>query len=158
MRDKMKVFVGTDHRGFKLAEAIVFWMEENHISMNIAGAHTYDPNDDYVDYAVSVAKRIMQVKGYGHEDSVGIVFCGSGVGVDIVANKIKGIRCGLGFSEAQVRAARADDDINMLAIPADYLDEKTVKKLIQVFLETPFKNEEKYKRRIEKIAEIEQSL
>lgn len=151
----MKLFIGADHRGFGLKEELKPWMIEHAPGGVDVGAFQLTPGDDYVDYASDVAKRISQIIENGHTDAAGIVFCGSGVGVDISANKIKGIRCGLGFSEEQVRAAKADDNINMLAIPADYVDSEKAKRMIQAFLETPFKHEEKYERRIEKIEELE---
>ena len=77
--------------------------------------------------------------------------CGSGVGVDIVANKISGIRCGLGINPEQVKSAREDDDINVLALAADHTTEKQAKEMIKIFLETPFSGEERHKRRLEKI-------
>lgn len=151
----MKVYLGTDHRGFKLAEEIYTWLIDNNIAVVNAGATQLDPKDDYVDYASEVARRVSQVIGYGHEETRGIVICGSGVGVDIAANKIKGIRCGLGFSTQQVKAARQDDDINVLAIAADFIKESEAKKIIKVFLETEFSGEERHKRRIAKIAKLE---
>ena len=151
----MKVYLGADHRGFKLAEELFVWFAENNIAVVNAGPSEYNPHDDYVDYAAEVAKRVSQVVGYGHEDTRGIVICGSGVGVDIAANKIKGVRCGLGFSVEQVLSARKDDDINILALAADFIDEKQAKEIVKVFLETPFSGEERHKRRIEKIKKLE---
>ncbi len=151
----MKVFLGADHRGFKLAEELYIWLIDNKVAVVNAGATEYTKNDDYVDYATEVAQRVAQVIGYGHEDTRGILICGSGVGVDIVANKVKGIRCGFGFSKEQVRAARNDDDINVLALAADFTNTDTAKKLVKTFLETPFSGEERHKRRIVKIAKID---
>lgn len=152
----MKIYLGADHRGFKLAEEIYLWLIDNKIAVVNAGTTKLDPDDDYVDYATEVARRVSQVIGYGHEDTRGIVICGSGVGVDITTNKIKGIRCGLGFTVEQVKRARSDDDINVLALPADFIEEKAAKEIVKTFLETPFSGEEKHIRRIEKIKRIEE--
>lgn len=154
----MKVYLGADHRGFTLAEEIFVWLAEQNIAVVNVGATELIPSDDYVDYAQDVAQRVSQALGYSHEDTRGIVICGSGVGVDIAANKIKGVRCGLGFSVEQVRAARKDDDINILALPADFIDETQAKELVKVFLETPFSEEERHKRRIAKIKKIENNF
>lgn len=153
----MKVYLGSDHRGFKLAEEFHLWLMENNVAEENLGADTFNENDDYVDYAQKVAERVRQETKQGLQTR-GIVVCGSGVGVDIVSNKIKGIRCGFGLSEEQIKAARKDDDINILAIAADYTDLETAKKIIKIFLETPFSGEEKHKRRIEKIKKIENNF
>lgn len=152
--EKVGVFIGADHRGFKLAEELYLWLLDNRVSTKVVGAQKLDPDDDYVDYAKEVANVVANDIKLGRI-SRGIVLCGSGVGVDVVANKIKGIRCGLGISPAQVKEAREDDDINVLAIAADYTTEEQAKEMIKVFLETPFSNAERHKRRIEKIKRLE---
>ncbi|MEK7504111.1 MAG: RpiB/LacA/LacB family sugar-phosphate isomerase, partial [Patescibacteria group bacterium] len=87
----------------------------------------------------------------------GVVICGSGVGVEVAANKVANVRCGLGFAEDQVHAARKDDNINVLAIAADNTDEEHVLKLVEKFLETEFVESDRYLRRIEKISRYERS-
>lgn len=154
--EKIRVFLGTDHRGFKLAEELAIWMMENNIPLKNCGAWEFDKDDDYVDYAKEVAHTVSNDIKLGRT-SRGIVLCGSGVGVDIVANKVKGIRCGLGISAKQIKEAREDDDINVLAIAADYIGEKEAKEMIIAFLETPFSGEERHKRRIRKISNLESS-
>lgn len=151
---ELAIYLGTDHRGFKLAEGLYAWLLGQNTPITNVGAEKYDENDDYVDYAVDVARRVTQLTKNGIT-SRGIVLCGSGVGVDVVANKIKGIRCGLGISAKQIKEAREDDDINVLAIAADYTSEIDAKEMIKVFLETPFSGEERHKRRIQKISKIE---
>lgn len=146
----MKIYFATDHRGFTIARELDLWMKEKGYIPKWLGPDKLTPGDDYADYAKDVAYRVAQKISFG-EEARGILLCGSGVGMDIAANRIKGIRCGLGISEGQIRAARADDDINILTIAADFVDLETAKRMVQAFLETPFKNEEKYKRRIEKI-------
>lgn len=152
----MKVYLGSDHRGFKFAEEIYLWLMENNVACDNLGAEKLDENDDYVDYAQKIAEKVSQELKQGLQTR-GIVICGSGVGVDITANKIKGIRCGLGFTIEQVKKARSDDDINVLALPADYIDLITTKEIVKIFLETPFSGGERHKRRIEKIKVIENS-
>ncbi|MBI2034766.1 MAG: RpiB/LacA/LacB family sugar-phosphate isomerase [Candidatus Levybacteria bacterium] len=146
----MKVYIGSDHRGFKLAQSLEKWLKKQGFIVTNVGAKKLDPNDDYVDYAVAVARKIG-----GSDDSRGVVVCGSGVGVDIAANKVKGVRCGLGFSEKQVTAIRHDDNINVLALAADFLTVEQAQKLVTVFLQTPFSGEERHRRRIGKITKID---
>ena len=85
----------------------------------------------------------------------GIVICGSGFGVEIAANKFVNVRAGLAMSPDHAYQGRHDDDLNVLAIAADFMDEPTAVKTVKVFLTTPFAREEKYMRRIQKIEKIE---
>ena len=108
--------------------------------------------DDYPDYAAAVARKVSEA---GPGEARGILICRSGAGVDIVANKFRGVRSFLAISTDHVYQVRHDDDANVLSIAADFTDEATVPKLVQVFLSTPFAKEEKYTRRLNKISDIE---
>ena len=153
----MKVYLGADHRGFKLKEELRVWLLENKISVKDLGAFKYNPDDDYPLFAQEVARNVVAdlEKNLGVR---GIVICGSGVGVDIVANKFNHIRSGLAVSVEQVEEARKDDDINILAIPSDFVNGETAKKIVKIFLETPFSKKEKKIRRLEEIEKIEDGL
>lgn len=148
------IYLGADHRGFELKEKIGKWLTEHSFEFEDLGALEYDHDDDYFDYAYAVAEKVQK----SPETNRGIVICGSGVGVDIVANRFDGIRCGLGFAEDQIHAARRDDDINVLAIPADNCDDNLALKLVEKFLETSFAKSDRYQRRLEKLARFEKSL
>ena len=148
----MKIIIGADHKGFELKERIKEWFLGSETNIEDLGAFEKDPDDDYPIIAEKVARKVA-----GENGSRGILICGSGVGVDIVANKIEGIRCGLGMNEKQVEAGRNDDDINILAIASDFTDFDKAKKLIQVFLNTPFNEAAKRLRRIEEINDIEEN-
>jgi len=151
----MKVYLGADHRGFKLKEELKTWLTEEGFGVEDLGAFEYDPNDDYPVFAERVARRVAEGFKTDPINVRGIVFCGSGVGVDIVVNKFKQIRSGLAINSEQIRSARFDDDINILAIPADYIKIDEAKKIVKIFLETPFSQEEKKKRRLSEIRQIE---
>ncbi len=144
------IYLGADHRGFELKEKIKEYLVSKQIVFDDLGNIAYDEKDDYPDYAYAVAKKVA-----GDNEGLGILICGSGVGVDVVANKIKGIRSGLIFSEKQAKAARADDDVNVVSLPVDFLSEGEALKIVEVCLETGFSNEERFVRRLEKIKEIE---
>src|SRR5688500_5589813 len=109
------IFIGADHRGFELKAKINEWMRGRDLEFEDLGAFEELPDDDYVDYAIEVGLHVAKnpIKNRG------IVICGSGVGVDVAANKVNKVRCGLGFSPDQVHAARKDDDINVLALASD---------------------------------------
>jgi ribose 5-phosphate isomerase B len=153
----MKVYIGSDHRGFELKKQLLVWLSENNFNAEDKGPHEYVKTDDYVDYASKVGEAVSQNIQKG-KDAKGIVICGSGFGVDFTANKIKGIRCGIGFDKAQVKHGRTNDDINILALAAMFTDTQTAKQMVKLFLETPFSNEERHVRRIEKISKLEENL
>ncbi len=146
------IYLGADHRGFELKGQISKWLAGRQFEFEDLGAFTYDHDDDYFDYAYPVAQKVSQ----NPKQNRGILICASGVGVDIVANRIKGVRCGLGFAEDQVHAARRDDDINVLALPADNCEPELAVKLTEKFLDTSFAGQDKYLRRIEKINRLEE--
>src|SRR3989344_9563996 len=101
----MKIYIGADHRGFELKEQLKNWLEQMGHHVEDCGAHEHALRDDYVDFAAEVGRKVTSEQG-----SRGVVICGSGAGVDITANKIKGVRCVLGFNIEQIRAARNDDN------------------------------------------------
>lgn len=145
----MKVFIGADHRGFNLKEKAKNWLTD-HLVEDV-GALELNPQDDYPLYAGRVAARVAA------GDGVGILICGTGVGVDVVANKFDGVRAGLGKAAEQVKAGRNDDDMNVLVIAADYTKDEEAHEMINAFLETEFSGEERFKRRLHDIEEIEES-
>lgn len=144
------IYLGADHRGIELKAKIAKWLAGRGYEFEDLGAYEYDHEDDYVDFAVAVADKVAA----SPERSRGIVICGSGVGVDIAANKVAGVRCGLGFAPDQVHTARKDDGINVLALAADNTEEAGGLKLVSVFLDTEFVESDKYLRRIEKISRV----
>jgi ribose 5-phosphate isomerase B len=146
----MKIYLGADHRGYLLKEKIARFLFEKGYSFEDMGALSLDPDDDYPLYAEKVASMIAS-----STKDMGILVCGSGVGVLIVANKFDGVRAGLGINKEQVVAARNDDDINVLALASDFTDEKQALEMVLAFLETPFSGKAKHKKRIEDISRIE---
>lgn len=146
------IYIGADHRGFELKARLNKWLTGRRYEFEDAGTFAYDRDDDYVDYAIAVAQKVA----VNPEGNRGVVICGSGVGVDVAANKVKGVRCGLGFEPDQVYAARKDDNINVLALAADNVTEEESLALLEKFLETEFVKSEAYMRRVEKIERFEQ--
>ena len=149
----MKIYLGSDHGGFKLKEEIKDWLKEWNFSFEDLGAKNYVQDDDYPDYAWPVAVRV------GHEQgSLGILICRSGQGECIVANKAKGARAALAWNEKTAHAARNDDDANILCLAADYTGLDLAKKIIHVFLTTPFDPQERFVRRVNKVKKIDINL
>lgn len=146
----MKVYIGSDHRGFLLKEKIAKWLFEWKYEFTDMGADHLDPDDDYTIYAERVASMVGKEK-----EGRGIILCGSGVGVDVVANKFDGVRASIGKSPEQVKAGRNDDDMNILVIAADFTKENEVKEMVKEFLETKFSGESRFKRRLLEVKKIE---
>jgi ribose 5-phosphate isomerase B len=156
------LYLGADHRGFALKEKIktdVARRMPTLMSIDL-GASSLMPDDDYPDYAKAVGEAIAKNFGkvrVGDDGDCGIVVCGSGFGADIAANKMAGIRSALPMSPDHAYVARHDDDANVLALAADFLDEAAAEKIVKTFLSTPFAHdEERYRRRLDKIAKLEE--
>lgn len=148
----MLLYIGADHKGFVLKEQVKKYLARLGYQPQDMGNSQNDPDDDYVDFAAAVAKNVSAATG---GEGRGIVICGSGAGVDIVANKHERVRSVLGFSTNQVFDARRDDDVNVLALPADWLKPEAAEEIVKVFLTTPFSGGERYLRRLEKISQLE---
>lgn len=149
------IYIGADHRGYSLKEKIKTWLESQQIKYEDIGAFKINPEDDYPLYAAAVAKMVAQ----GPEQHKGLVICGSGVGVSIVANKFRGVRCGLISSPEMARAATNDDAMNVVALAADFTNDDMAEKIVSVWLTTTFSNDTtRYVRRVKEIAEIENQL
>lgn len=146
----MKIYLATDHAGFKLKEEIKKFLIDQGYEVEDCGAFSFEKRDDYPDFIVKAAEKVSQ-----DQDSKGIVFGKSGTGEEIVANKIKNIRAFTGFSAENVRLAREDNDANILSLGSQFSDLSKAKELIRIFLETPFSKEPRHQRRIEEIKEIE---
>lgn len=143
------IYLAADHRGFQLKEKIKQWLIKWGYDHEDLGAFELDPADDYPVYAKKVAESIVEL------DDRGILICGSGVGVDEVANKFDGIRSGLAISKEQIKSARNDDNINVLALAADFISEDEAKEIVKTFLDTEFADEERFNRRLKEIGDIE---
>ncbi len=148
----MNIYIGADHRGFELKEKVARWLFEWGNEFLDVGAEKFVSDDDYTKYAGEVASLVAN-----NANSKGILLCGSGVGVDAMANKFDGVRASLGKSSEQVRAGRHDDDMNVLVIAADFTNEDEAKKMVKAFLETKFSHEGRYERRLEDIKRIEEN-
>lgn len=145
------LFIASDHAGFKLKQKLIQFIE-NDLERTITdlGPMNYNKTDDYPDYAIPLAKKTRKTSGSG------ILLCGNGVGVCIAANKIKGIRAGIGYSEWAAETMRQDDDTNIICLPARALQEQEAKNIVNTWLKTSFSNKKRHKRRLKKIKKTEQ--
>ncbi|MBI2482842.1 RpiB/LacA/LacB family sugar-phosphate isomerase [Candidatus Uhrbacteria bacterium] len=133
-----------------MKEILTEWLRVKGYTVEDAGAATLDADDDYPDFGAAVGRAVAS-----RADTFGIILCGSGAGIAVAANKIAGARAVAATEPAIVRAARRDDDVNILAIAADYTTEDMTKILTAIFLETPFSAEERFQRRLQKIQQLE---
>lgn len=152
---KPKIFLGSDHAGFNLKEAIKKFLIEEGYEVDDRGASSYNPNDDYPEFICKAAKKVAQ-----NPDSKGIIFGGSGQGEAIVANKLKGIRAALyyGSNLDILNLSRIHNDTNMLSLGARFLTEKQAIEAVKLWLNTGFSNEERHKRRVKQISQIEEKI
>jgi ribose 5-phosphate isomerase B len=143
----MTIFIGADHRGIELKNAIIEYLHEKNIRIEDLGPYELDPLDDAIDYSQKVAQAVLQ----NPDNHLGIVICGSGCAVTMAANRLKGIRAGVAMNEDQAHHIRENDLCNVLALAADYTPLETAQKLVDAFLASTPKTEEKYLRRIAKL-------
>lgn len=147
----MKVAIGADHAGFELKEKLKNYLEDEGYEVHDAGALAYEPLDDYPLYAAPVAEMVAS----GEADR-GILVCDSGIGVDIVANKVPGVRSALVHDEQLAVLTRQHNDTNVLSIGAMFVNEEKAKRIAKNWLETEFSGAERHARRINEIEELEE--
>lgn len=144
------LYLGADHRGFPLKESLKKYLLEKNIPFADLGNKVLDPLDDDVDIATAVGKKVAS-----EEKNKGVVICGSGTGMNVAANKIKGVRCGVAINKDLVKQDREHDNVNMLSLPAQVTSLESACQMVETFLTTDFSGQEKYQRRLNKVAALE---
>lgn len=137
--------LGCDHGGYPLMQEVIKYLEENHIEYKNFGTYS-DASVDYPVYGKAVANAVA-----GGECEKGILICGTGIGISITANKVKGIRCALCGDVFSAKATREHNDANILAMGARVTGVGLALEIVKAFLETPFSNDERHIRRIKQI-------
>ena len=140
----MKLYIGSDHAGFEMKEALKVWLSQNYTSIEVEdkGCDS-EESCDYADYAHAVANSV-------NSDSRGILLCGSANGVSIAANKHAGVRAALCWTEEIATLARQHNDANILSIPARFVTLTEAEAMVKAFLDTPFEGG-RHAKRLEKI-------
>ncbi len=146
----MKLAVGADHAGFDLKQQIVPWLESCGHEVEDLGAHTLDPDDDYPDFAAAVARSLAD----GQAER-GVIFCGSGVGACITANKVRGVRACLCHDTYTARQGVEHDDMNVICLGGRVIGPEQAKGLLDAFLGAGFLPETRFQRRLDKLNEVE---
>ena len=143
----MKIYLASDHAGFDLKETIKKFLADSGYEVKDFGAMKLDPEADYPDFVKKAAEAVAQNPG-----SRGIVLGGSGQGEAMIANRVKGVRAVVlyNFNADIIKLSREHNDANVLSIGARFVSEKDVITAVKLWLETPFSNEPRHRRRIDK--------
>lgn len=144
----MRLAIASDHGGFSLKQEIIRYLQEKKIEVMDLGNHGQD-SVDYPDYAIQVAELVS--KG---EADAGVLVCGTGIGMCIVANKFRNIRAALVTDEFTARMSREHNNANVLCLGGRIQKPETARELVKIWLETKFEGG-RHQRRVEKISEIE---
>jgi ribose 5-phosphate isomerase B len=145
----MKIAFGCDHRGYALKEALVEYARKQGYEPIDFGTDS-EESCDYVDYGRAAAEAVAR-----GEADIGVLICGTGIGMSMVGNKVPGVRAGLALNEMMAEMTRAHNDANVLALSADQTDESTARAIFDVFVSTPFEGG-RHARRVGKMAKIEE--
>ena len=143
----MTIFIGADHRGLELKNAIIEYLHEKNIRIEDLGTYELAPLDDMVDYSRKVAQAVLQ----NPEKHFGIIICGSGCAAGMAANRMKGIRAGLAMNTKQAVHIRENDHANVLLLASDYTPLEEAHKIVDAFFSANPKVDEKYLSRIQKL-------
>ncbi|MBR3180901.1 RpiB/LacA/LacB family sugar-phosphate isomerase [Candidatus Saccharibacteria bacterium] len=149
------IYIASDHRGFNLKNKLKL----EHPTFIDLGPTVYNPDDDYNDFAKTLAKKVLETPG-----SMGVLICGSAIGVSIQANRYKGIRAAVVSDIDSAKKTREHNDANVLCLSADHVTEakdpletekslEDISAIVEAFLNTPFSDEPRHLRRIKKLDE-----
>ena len=150
MEKPVRIAIGMDHWGFIWKEELVSFLEQQGHQLVDKGAYQHDPNDDYPDFVVLVARAVAS-----GEVSRGIVVCGSGVGASIVANKVAGVRSAMCHDSYSAHQGVEHDDMNVLAIGSRIVGIELAKELVEAFLSANYTGDARHQRRLDKVKAIE---
>lgn len=142
--------LGSDHAGFELKNHLVEWLTANGHDPVDCGPHIYDAQDDYPPFCLRAAERTA-----ADSDSLGIVIGGSGNGEQMAANKVKGVRAALVWSEQTAELAREHNNANVISVGGRMHSRDEAVKFVETFLNTPYSGEERHTRRIDMLTAYE---
>ena len=146
----MRVAIGADHAGLDLKAQVHGWLKEWGHAVVDLGTFTHDPTD-YPDYAAAVARAVTDGRA-----ERGVIICGSGVGASVAANKIPGARAGLCHDTYSAHQGVEHDDMNVLVMGARVIGPALAQELVRAFLGAKFSGEERHRRRLEKVRNLEE--
>jgi ribose 5-phosphate isomerase B len=147
----MRIGIATDHGGYPLKEQVIEMLRASGHEVVDFGASRLDPEDDYPDFVIPLAKAVAR----GEVDR-GVALCGSGVGACVVANKIPEVRAALITDVFSARQGVEDDDMNVICLGARVLGPSLAQELIKTFLSSRFSGADRHRRRLAKVKELEE--
>jgi ribose 5-phosphate isomerase B len=146
----MRIFLGADHNGFDFKRDIAALLRRVGYEVVDEGDKRRDPEDDFPQFA----GRVVHALFAENSSSQAILICGSGQGMCMAANRFKGIRASLCWNVEEARAARNDDDSNVLCLPSRYMSIEQAEAIVLAWLHTPFAGAARFKRRIRELDEL----
>jgi ribose 5-phosphate isomerase B len=152
----MRVHLGSDHAGLELKEHLLNWLADNGFEAVDHGPFVYDALDDYPVFCLRAAEAVAADRQDG-EESLGVVIGGSGNGEAIAANKVKGVRCALAWSEETATLAREHNDANVVSVGGRMHTVEDMTRFVEVFLGTAYSGEERHTRRIGMLTDYEKT-
>ena len=147
----MRIAVAADHAGVPLNETIIAELQRMGHEVVDLGTHDAKQPDDYPDYAAALAREIVEGRC-----ERGVLICGSGVGASVAANKVRGIRAGLAHDTYSAHQGVEHDDMNVLCLGARIVGRALALELVRAYAAAQFTGEDRHRRRLAKIAAIEQ--
>lgn len=149
MKNGGKIYIGSDHAGFELKNAVYMFLKEKGYAIEDVGPKRYSKNDDYPDYAEKVCKKVMGTANRG------ILICGSGQGMERTANKFPGIYASVCWNDESARIAKEHGNINVLCLAGRITKPSMAKRIVSIWLRNDFSTEKRHARRINKTKAIE---
>jgi ribose 5-phosphate isomerase B len=146
----MRIAIGADHAGFALKTELVAWLARRGLHCRDVGAACYQPDDDYPDYAVAVARAVA-----AGEADLGIMVCGTGTGSCIAANKVPGVRAAVCSDTFSARCSREHNDANVLCLGERVVGVGVAQEVVAAWLGETFSGEERHRRRLAKVRALE---
>ena len=148
----MRISIGADHAGLPLKQELAPWLEAQGHELLDFGAHEFDRDDDYPDYAEAVARAVAS-----GEAKRGIMVCGSGVGACVTSNKVRGVRACMCHDTYSAHQGVEHDDMNVLCLGARIIGGELAREVVTAFLGAEFSGEERHRRRLNKLLAVERS-
>lgn len=152
----MRVHIGSDHAGLELKDHLLNWLVDNGHEAVDHGPFVYDAVDDYPVFCLRAAEGVAAERAEG-QDSLGIVIGGSGNGEQMAANKVQGIRAALVWNDDTAALAKEHNDANVISLGGRQHSIEEMTRFIDIFLRTPFTNDERHVRRIGQMSSYEQT-
>ena len=146
----MKIGIACDHGGFDLKNTLHIYLKENNYDVKDYGAYELNKADDYPDFVVPLARAVAL-----KEVDRGIAICGSGVGASVAANKVPGVRSALIHDHFSAHQGVEDDDMNLICLGGRVTAYAAAEELVTAFLNAKYVGNERFKRRLEKVAALE---